>query len=92
MDSLTPGVPELLGRLTARARAVIERVPPVLPAYRGPVQTKPVPWTWIPRRTSPVDAALSAQRRADREQLDADRRRCAAYPANPPSTWRNNVH
>ena len=28
-----------MGSLTDRARAVIERVPPVLPAYRGPVQT-----------------------------------------------------
>jgi len=65
MDSLTP-----------RARAVIERVP-----RAAPVQAEPVPWTWIPRRTAPVDAALCAQRRADRAQMDADRRRCAAYPA-----------
>ena len=67
--------------LSAQARAVIERVPPVLPAYRGPVQTEPVPWTWVPRRRAPVDAALSAQRQVDRAQMTADRRRCAAYPA-----------
>ncbi len=76
MDSLTPGTQAALDRLTAQARAVIERVPRVLPAYRGP-------WTWIPRRTSPVDAALCAQRRADRAQMAADRRRCGAYPALP---------
>ena len=67
MDSLTPGTQATLDRLTAQARAVIE----------------PVPWTWIPRRTAPVDAALCAQRRADRAQMDADRRRCGAYPALP---------
>ena len=83
MDSRTPGTQATLARRTAQARAVIERVPAVLPAYRGPVQSEPVPWTWIPRRTAPVDAALCAQRRADRAQMDADRRRCGAYPALP---------
>ena len=65
-----------MGSLTARARAVIGRVS----AYRGPVEPEPVPWTWVPRRRAPVDAALSAQRRADRAQMASDRRRCAAYP------------
>ena len=82
-DPLTPGTQATLDCLSAQARAVVERVPRVLPAYRGPVQSEPVPWTWIPRRTAPVDAALSAQRRADRAQMAADRRRCGAYPALP---------
>ena len=92
MDSLTPGTQELLARLSDRARAVIARVPPVLPAYRGPVQTEPVPWTWTgytrkdrpghrPPQT-PEERALCAQRKADRAQMEADRRRCSAYPAS----------
>lgn len=80
MDSLTPGTQATLDGLTAQARAVIARVPAVLPACRGP-ESELLPWTWIPRRTAPVDAALSAQRRADRAQMAADRRRCAAHPA-----------
>ena len=83
MDShLTPGTQAHLDRLTDRARAVIARVPAVLPAYRGPVQSELVPWTWIPRRTAPVNAALSAQRKADRAQMDTDRRRCGGYSAS----------
>ena len=93
MDSLTPGTQAALDRLTDRARAIIARVPPVLPAYRGPVQAEPVPWTWTgwtrkdrrghrPPQT-PDDVALCAQRRADRAQMMADRRRCAAHPALP---------
>ena len=81
MDNLTPGTQARLDGLTAQARAVIARVPAVLPAYRGPVESELLPWTWTPRRTSPVDAALSAQRRADRAQMAADRRRCGAHPA-----------
>ena len=82
MDSLTPGTQATLDRLTAQARAVVERVPRVLPAFRQEppvVVTLAVPWTQT--RRAPVDAALCAQRRADRAQMDADRRRCAAYPA-----------
>ena len=77
--------------LTARARAVIERVPPVLPTYRSLVESEPMPWTWTgythrdrrgcrPPQT-PADVALSAQRRADRAQMEADREACKAYPA-----------
>lgn len=69
--SITPGAKTALDRLTDRARAVIARVPAVLPACRGPVESELLPWTWIPRRTAPVDAALSAQRRADRAQMAA---------------------
>ena len=83
MDSLTPGTQATLDGLTAQARAVIARVPAVEAAYRGPVESELLPWTWTPRRTSPVDAALSAQRRADRAQMAADRRRCFAHPALP---------
>ena len=93
MDSLTPGTQAALDRLTDRARAVIERVPPVIVAYRGPVQTEPMPWTWTgytrkdrPGRRppqTPDDVALCAQRQIDRAWMAADRRRCAAYPALP---------
>ena len=80
--------------LTARARAVIERVPPVLPARRPPVESEPMPWTWTgythrdrpghrPPQT-PADVALCAQRRADRAQMEADRAACAVHPVNKP--------
>ena len=78
--------------LTARARAVIERVPPV-PTAR-PVQTEPMPWTWTgytrkdrrghrPPQT-PADVALCAQRRADRLRMMADRAACIVHPVNKP--------
>ena len=90
MGSLTPGTQATLGRLTDRARAVIERVPPVLPAYRGPVE--PMPWTWTgytrkdrrehrPPQT-PADVALCAQRRADRLRMMADRAACVVHAVN----------
>ena len=72
--------------LTARARAVIERVPPV--------ESEPMPWTWTgytrkdrrghrPPQT-PADVALCAQRRADRAQMEADRAACVVHPVNKP--------
>jgi hypothetical protein len=77
--------------LTDRARAVIARVPPVLPARRPPVESELMPWTWTgythrdrrghrPPQT-PADVALCAQRRADRLRMMADREACKAYPA-----------
>ena len=94
MDSLTPGTQAALDRLTDRARAVVARVPPVLPAYRGAVQTEPVQWTWTgytrkdrpghrPPQT-PADVALCAQRRADRARMMADRAACIVHPVNKP--------
>lgn len=94
MGSLTPGAQAHLDRLTDRARAVVARVPPALPAYRGPVQTEPVQWTWTgytrkdraghrPPQT-PADVALCAQRRADRAQMEADRAACVVHPVNRP--------
>lgn len=53
-----------------------------------------IPWTWTnygrtrpghrAPHMPPVDTALSAQRRADRAQLDADRQACKAYPIIQP--------
>jgi hypothetical protein len=94
MGSLTPGTQTALDRLSATARAVIARVPAVLPAYRGPVQTEPMLWTWTgytrkdrrghrPPQT-PADVALCAQRRADRARMMADRAACIVHSVNKP--------
>lgn len=91
MDSLlTPGTRELMAAHVARRDAIVARVPPVLTAYRGPVVTEPVPWTWTgytrkdrpghrPPQT-PAEVALCAQRRADRARMEADRAACRAVP------------